>query len=343
MNEPLVSILIPCLNEEKYIGKVLDSVIAQSIGMERLDIIVLDGMSKDKTKEIVEEYGKRYSNIRCIANPGKTAPHALNIGIENAKGDVVVRMDAHSIYPKNYVEVLVNELVRLNADNVGAACITLPGNDSDVALAIATAMAHKFGVGDSDFRVSRGVTKEVDTVPFGCYRRDVFERIGNFDTDLTRNQDDEFNARLIENGGKIYLIGGLEIQYFARENFRKLAKMYYQYGLFKPLVNKKRKHPATLRQFAPPLFVLAWIFAILWFILGPFWPSVPLLALFLVYFVPSFYFGFKLAINMKKPSFIFLMPMSFFWMHFSYGWGYLNGIINFSFSTSSTAKVQSNR
>jgi glycosyltransferase involved in cell wall biosynthesis len=311
--------------------------------MERLDIIVMDGMSEDRTKEIVEQYAEKHDNIRCVSNPGRTAPYALNIGIENAKGEVIVRMDAHSIYPNDYVEILVNELFRLEADNVGAAWNTLPGNDTDMALAIATAMAHKFGVGDADYRVSDGATKEVDTVPFGCYRRDVFDRIGNFDTDLTRNQDDEFNARLIESGGKIFLIGRVEIQYFARENLRKLMTMYYQYGLFKPLVNKKRKHPATLRQFAPPLFVLAWIATILWVFIGPVWPMLPLTALVLVYFIPAFYFGIRLAFKMHKPSFVFLIPLVFFSMHFSYGWGYLNGIINFSFSTSSTAKVQSNR
>lgn len=326
MMQQMVSIIIPCLHEEKFIGKVLDALLKQTYPKESLEILVVDGMSTDGTREIVAAYVLKYPFIKLIDNPGRTAPKAMNIGIGLSRGEVIVRMDAHCSYPSNYVQVLVDELANQKADNVGAVIRTIPGNDSTIAQSIAIGMSHPAGVGNSHFRTGTDALKEVDTVPFGCYRRDVFKRIGLFDETLTRNQDDEFNARLVQNGGKICLIGYLQIDYFARETWAKAFKMFYQYGLFKPLVNMRLKAPATMRQFAPPAVVLAWVFAVMWCLLSPVYPGLFLILMGLAYVLPVILISIGLAVKNKQFALLFFLPLTFVGIHFSYGWGYLKGL-----------------
>jgi len=197
------------------------------------------------------------------------------------------------------------------------------------ARAIAYATSHPFGIGNAQYRISNEKEPyEVDTVPFGCYKKKVFEKIGLYDTDLTRNQDDELNARLIQNGGKIYLIPNLKIKYFARDKFSKMFKMFYQYGLFKPLVNLKLKQPATIRQFVPLLFVLFLIFGgILSFI------SLRFFYLYLlglcVYLGINILVSLKIATEKKDLRLFPYLVYSFFLIHLSYGLGYLKGILDF--------------
>jgi GT2 family glycosyltransferase len=164
-------------------------------------------------------------------------------------------LDAHTEFPQNYFTNLINNAEKLGADNVGGVVKTLPADFTVKANAIAIALSHIFGVGNSHFRVGAKTIKEVDTVPFGCFRRDIFNKIGLFDVDLIRNQDDEFNGRIIKNKGKIFLIPQIVVKYYARDTIEKVFKMFYQYGLFKPLVNKKLGMPTTIRQFLPVLFV----------------------------------------------------------------------------------------
>lgn len=343
MSKPFVTILIPCYNEEGFIAKTLDAMLGQTFPLPQMEIFVIDGESTDRSREIISSYAAKHSQIKLLHNPGRTAPKALNMGIEKASGEIIIRVDAHCIYPAHYIATLVETLQELNADNVGGSWKTLPANDSIQARAVAVATSHKFGVGGSQYRSGTKKTIQVETVPYGCYPKRVFEKIGKFDEDLVRNQDDEFNARLIQNGGKIYLIGGLEIGYFARETISKAAHMFYQYGLFKPLVNKKLKNPATLRQFAPPLFVLAWFAVILWWVFTDFTFALPLIALMVVYFVPAFYIGLTQAVKNNTFSFIFLLPYVFFVFHMAYGIGYLQGIYEFLIRDKKTINVQSRR
>jgi len=259
-----VSIIISCRNEESFISDTLLSIINSEYSLESMEILIIDGLSDDKTRKIVKEFENKYSQIKLLDNPNKTVPYAMNIGIEKAKGDIIIRLDAHSIYPADYISKLVYWIEKLDADNVGGVWDTIPANDTLEAKAIAYSTSNSFGIGNAQYRISNKVEPyEVDTVPFGCYKAEVFDKIGLFDLDLTRNQDDELNGRLIQNGGKIFLIPDLKIKYFARENFDKMFKMFYQYGYFKPLVNIKLNAPATLRQFVPPLFVLFLIFGTL--------------------------------------------------------------------------------
>ena len=334
----MVSVICPIYNEEKYIAQCIDSVLAQDYPKKDLEVLFVDGMSSDHTREIVQVYTRQHTFLKLIDNPQRTVPYAMNIGIEAAKGDIIIRLDAHAVYPTNYFSKLVEGLHRHHADNVGAQCRTLPVNQSATAIAIAEALASSFGVGNSMFRI--GITEDIetDTVPFGCFRREVFEKVGLYDTDLIRNQDDELNARIINHGGKIVLLAGLEFDYYARDSYAKLFKMYYQYGLYKPLVNKKLGSPATLRQFIPPIFVIG---LVLGAILSLCIPFIGLLygAVILLYLAAGMLIGLKLSRKHQSVSLVLAMPFTFFILHLSYGIGYIHGIIKLLFKQSFSVTI----
>ncbi|HEX2248809.1 MAG TPA: glycosyltransferase family 2 protein [Gemmatimonadales bacterium] len=255
--DPMVSIIIPCLNEEGYIAGCLDSILSSDYPKERLEILVADGRSTDRTREIVAEYAaKDASVVTLLDNPTGTTPAALNVAVRAASGEVILRMDAHVTYPPEYIRRLVLGLEESGADNVGGVLETVPADDTALARAIAIGMSHRFGVGNSHFRVGSTRAREVDTVPFGCFRREVFARAGLFDEELIRNQDDEFNFRLISRGGRVMLLPEVSCRYFARRSLGQLARMYYQYGYFKPLVARKVGRIMTLRQLIPALLML---------------------------------------------------------------------------------------
>jgi len=176
-------------------------------------------------------------------------------------------------------------------------------------------------------------------VPFGCFRKEIFDRIGLFDEELIRNQDDELNGRIIKNGGKIFLIPDVIIDYFARDEVSKFSKMFYQYGLFKPLVNKKLGAATTIRQFFPVLFVLLLITTFFFTVFQLFAYKL-LLAVVFVYFMLAITFAIKESENIGQ---IFLMPILYFILHLSYGWGYLVGIFKFVILNKSGIKVAANR
>lgn len=323
---PFVSVVIPCRDEEKFIEAVIKNLLDQDYPQSKTEIIFVDGQSKDQTIAIIQKYGQQYSFIKLLYNERKIVPVALNLAIKESHGDIIVRMDAHSIYPTNYISELVKQLIGLKADNVGGVWETLAGDDTLMAKSIALAVSSPFGIGNASYRLSGQQIKQTDTVPFGCYRRDVFEKIGLFDEDLVRNQDDEFNARLVKSGGKIFLIPSVVIKYFARPTISKISKMFYQYGLFKPWVNKKLSSAATIRQFFPPgliLFNLFFIFLCIlyksvWMFLGIFWG---------IYFITGFLFAIRIASVKKQILLSPIIPFIFSVIHFSYGWGYLKGII----------------
>lgn len=326
-----VSIICPIFNEGKFIEKCIDSILSQDYPRELYEFILVDGMSTDSTLEKVKVYTQKYSFIKLLDNPHKVVPFALNIAIQAATGDVIIRIDGHCVYPTNYVSVLVKYLFELEADNVGAVWNTMPAKNNSICRAIAFGSSHKFGVGNSKHKVGATEIIETDTVPFGCYRREVFDKIGFFDEELTRNQDDEFNGRLIKNGGKIFLIPQLVINYIARDSLKKMSKMFFQYGLFKPLVNKKLGTPTTIRQFFPVVFVLGLFFGA---VLSCF--SKIMLTLYLVvlalYMILAIQFSIKNMFKEKDWKLFFLIPAVFITIHISYGIGYLIGLYKIVFN-----------
>ena len=314
-------------NEERFIARCLESILLNDYPADRLEIIVVDGMSEDGCRTIVDGFAAQHSSIRLLDNPARITPAALNAGIEASKGDVVMRMDAHTVYPPNYISRCIESLQRYGADNVGGLWDIRPGSRSVMARAIAVAQAHPFGVGNAYYRIGVSEPKWVDTVPFGCYRRDVFDRIGLFDMDLIRCQDDEFNARLIRHGGRILLDPAIRCLYFARSTLGQVARMFYQYGYFKPLAAKKVGRVMTVRQLVPGLFVIALIGT---GCMGLFWPPALLVLLLVLgsYLTAGFGAGLKaarrhgLAVGLN-------LPLVFAIMHFSYGIGFLKGALDF--------------
>jgi glycosyltransferase involved in cell wall biosynthesis len=324
---PKVSIVIPCRSEEKFIGKCLDSILANGYPMDQLEILVVDGMSEDGTRTTVQSYARQYAMIRLLDNPKKITPAALNIGIAHAKGDIIMRMDAHNTYQPHYISELVGWLEKTKADNVGGLFVTVPAAQTLMAEAIALALSHPFGVGNAYFRIGVKEPRWVDTVPFGCYRREVFDRIGMFDEELVRNQDDEFNLRLIRQGGRILLIPEIVSCYYARESLPKLWRMYYQYGYFKPLVVRKVGGIVTVRQVIPAVFVLSLLVSGVlapWTVYG----GWVLCALVFAYVAADL--GSSICVGFQRRVRCALaLPVVFPVLHLSYGLGFLKGILDF--------------
>lgn len=328
-NESKISVIVPCYNEEKFIEPLIKNLVSQDYPTHLTEIIFADGNSSDKTRAIIEDHMMKYPNIKCIENPGQFVPSGLNLAIKAASGDVIIRVDAHSIYPLNYFKVLIDKLFSSDAQNVGGMWDTQPGADTDEARAIVLATSHPLGIGNASYRLGGDRDVFVDTVPFGCFHRNLFERIGFFDEDLLRNQDDEFNGRIIKHGGKILLIPSLKIKYFARPTFSKLARMFYQYGLFKPLVNIKLGAPATLRQFAPPLLVLSIVVLILLSAVIDIFRYLLFFELFF-YFCAIVFVSIKLT-RMNSLKLLLNTALAFPAIHFSYGIGYIFGLYRYTF------------
>lgn len=324
-DRPIVSIVIPCRNEGKFIDGCLRSIVANDYPKNRLEVLVVDGMSEDETRATVQHYVRDHAFVRLLDNPNRITPTALNIGIGAAKGEIIMRMDAHSTFPPEYVSRLVDWLQRTQADNVGGAWITAPAEPTPMAEAIALALSHPFGIGNAYFRIGVKEPKWVDTVPFGCYRRDVFDRVGLFDEELARNQDDEFNLRLLKKGGRILLIPDVVSYYHARDSLHKLWRMYYQYGYFKPLVVRKVGR-LTIRQVIPATLVFSLLAT------GAVAPwSVHARGLFvgivLAYVIAnlstSFFISLRRSVKLALPLAV-VFPV----LHLSYGAGYLLGIVD---------------
>lgn len=327
-NLPFISIIVPCRNEKKYIEGLLKSIDSQDYPKDRLEVIIADGMSDDGTREILSNIKSDFNYLTVIDNEKKIVPTALNKAIRMSKGEYIIRLDAHSFYPCSYFSRLIEVIEKTGADNVGGMWITEPGDSSLKAKAISLATSHPFGVGNSAYRTPTVKTDpfEVDTVPFGCYRRSVFERIGYFDEELVRNQDNEFNERLLNNDGKILLIPDLKIKYFARENFSKLWLMNYHYSLFGPLVDKKLNKRPRLRKYVPSLFVLSLAIPTL---LGFKIKKLRYISAFsaFLYLILNMYFSLKICIRERNFRLFAYLMSAFIVTHFSYGIGFLIGSV----------------
>lgn len=320
---PLVSIVIPCRNEAEYIGPLLESILANDYPRDRLEVLVVDGMSDDGTRDVIASYAGRHPSIRLLDNPKRITPHALNLGITRAGGAIIMRMDAHASYPPTYVGDLVEWLDRTGADYVGGAWVTLPGDATPTARAIAAVLAHPFGIGDSRYRLGTNEVREVDSLPFGCFRRELFERLGLFDEELVRNQDEEFSFRVIRAGGRVLLVPGVVCSYYARRSLRQVGRMFYQYGLFKPLVALKIGRIMTLRQVVPGAFVLSVLLTVL---AAPWSAAARALAAVILGTYLAVSAGCALALGRRHGARVGLAAAAVFSVvHVCYGYGFLRG------------------
>ena len=320
-----ISLIIPCRNEEKFIDRCLNSVNEQDYPMDNLEVLVVDGMSKDKTLQIVENYREKLLSIKILENPKKTTPYAFNLGINYSKADIIMIMSAHSTLEKDYISKCVKYLDKHNVDNVGGIWITLPGDNTIMAQSIALTLSHPFGVGNTYFRIGSEEPRYVDTVPFGCYRKEVFRKIGLFNEELIRNQDLEFNLRLKKAGGKILLVPDIVSYYYARSTLKALAKNNFSNGFWVIYSTKFAKMPFSVRHLIPFFFVISLIGSfILSLIYRPF-----IYMFFLVsvaYLILNVFLSLRISI---QKGFKYFVPMmvSFATLHFSYGFGSIWGLI----------------
>ncbi len=329
-----ISIVAACRNEARHIGAFLDSILAQDFGAMTWEALISDGMSSDGTREILDAYSQRHSNIRVLTNHGRTTSTGLNTAIRACAGRIVMRFDAHTSYAADYCRRSVETIERTGADNVGGPARTKV--EGVKARAIAAAYHSRFSTGGARFH-DPGFEGFVDTVPYGCWWREIFDRIGLFDESLVRNQDDEFNLRLLRAGGKIWQNPAIVSWYSPRATIRGLFHQYFQYGFWKVAVIRKHRVPGSWRHLVPAGFVLAWmVLVLMWmiaFVAGPGllfdWASRLLLTLLGGYGVANITASLLSARKHGWDTLI-LLPTAFAAFHFSYGLGFLAALPRFA-------------
>lgn len=256
---PLVSVVVPCRNERRFIADFLDSLLTNSYPPDRLEVLLVDGMSDDGTRDIIQRYTPTHPHLRMLDNPRRVTPAALNTGIQAARGEIIVRLDAHAEYPPNYLRQCVQALLdHPEADNVGGVRISRSRTDTVLARSVALASMHRLGAGNARFRVGAAEPQWVDTVWCGCYRRRVFDQIGYFDEALTCAQDREFNRRLRDHGGKILLVPDIECYYYPRGTIRDFCSRTFDNGYWPYRASwLAGRWIGSGRNLAPPAFVIA--------------------------------------------------------------------------------------
>ncbi len=321
-----ITIVIPCRNEDRFIGNSLTSIIESSYPNEFLEVLVVDGMSEDNTRQIVNTYTKKYPFIKLIPNYKKITPAALNLGIKSSTGNYIIIMSAHSSFHRNYILILYKKMAILNADVVGGIMETKVKEKNKKSLSIKCVLSNKFGVGNSMFRIGHYKEILVDTVPFGLYRKEVFYETGFYDERLIRNHDIEFSKRLIKNNKKIYLIPDAFCTYYAREKFTTLAKNNFKNGAWNiyTVYITKNLFSLSLRHFIPIGFLLSLTVPLLlaFFNTNLLWISATIFTIYNSLIISQ-------VIKMNNSSTKFAnMFWAFYTLHFSYGLGSLIGLFN---------------
>ncbi len=320
-----VAVIIPTLNEERFISACLDSVIAQSYPVDKMDIMVVDGGSKDRTHEIVREYGRKYPNIRLLDNPGKIQSIAFNIGVRESSAPYIVRLDAHAFYKEKYIEFCVKHLAEHpEYGNVGGVCDIRPQNTKIQAEANAVLNQVSFGIGGAAFRVGAEAGC-VDTVPFGAFPRKVISEIGGMREDLARGEDNEFNSRIHKAGYKIYLDPAIECIYYARDTIKASCKQMYANGESIGKLFYIDRKAIGLRHLVPMGFVLSLIGSLLIGVV--YTPFLFLFAGILALYLIADILATLSACSKFGWKYIGILPVLFLFVHVSYGWGTLVGIL----------------
>lgn len=318
-----VSFVVPVRNEEVHIRGCLQSLVEQDYPAVDFEIIVVDGRSSDRTRAIIGEICQQNTKIRCLDNPAGIVPTAMNIGIRAARGEVIIRADGHNIYPRDYAANCVKYLEETGAENVGGPCMTVPANDSFGAKLVASVLSSPFGVGDSKFRTSRE-EGFVDTVPFGAFRREVFDRVGMYNEKLVRHQDNDLNARIRKAGGKIYLTPALTTQYHPVKTFWALLKYAFRNSRWNAFALRENKGSMGLRHIAPGAF-LTLLLVLLPASFMSAYARAFLTAMLAIYLLIGFYFAARS--NAKGNLALSLaLPFAAFCFHLAYGVGVLTGI-----------------
>ncbi|MDT5159237.1 MAG: hypothetical protein QOH51_3594 [Acidobacteriota bacterium] len=335
-----VSVVVPCFNEERFIGEVLENLARQDGGGGQFEIIIVDGMSTDGTRARVEQFVESHprTDVRLVENPARHIPSALNRGIEAARGQIIARMDAHAVPSANYLRDCLEQLRRDDVAVVGMPCRIRPGADTLVARANALAVSHPFGIGDAKYRTAAAAggasstaggassSRFVDTVPFGVFTKELWRQLGGYNEDLLTNEDYDFNYRVRRRGGGVLLDITGYCTYFARPTFATLTRQYFRYGLWKAQMVKLHPRSIRLRQLVAPAFVCALVVTGalgLWLA-----PARWLLALVIIaYAALAFASALQLARREGEWKLLPLVPISFLLIHLAWGSGFLLGLL----------------
>ena len=329
---PFVSVVVPVRNEEKFIGKCVESLLNGTYPKDKLEILVVDGMSEDETRKIVERYERKYPHVvKLLKNEKLYTPCGLNIGIKNSRGDIVMVAGAHTTFSENYIEECVKRLLN-NCDVAGGIVKTLPRDDKPISKAIASVLKHPFGVGGAKYRIKEDLKEdiEVDTVAYGLYKKEIFDKVGLFNEKLIRNQDIELNHRIKRSGGKIILVPSAQAFYYARNTLKSLWKNNFENGFWVIWSLKFAKLPFSIRHVVPLAFILFLIFgfllSFLWGSFAYFFGSV--IGLYIILLLIS---SFQIALKLKNFMIFFCSIISFLTLHISYGLGSLWALIKWEF------------
>jgi glycosyltransferase involved in cell wall biosynthesis len=335
---PSVSIIIPCYNEQDTIYKLLEAIYTQTFPRTDLEVVISDGMSSDGTQAEIVAFSDSHPDmhISVVKNPTRNIAAALNRAIKETHGEIIIRLDAHSIPYPDYIERSVTDLEVGLGENVGGIWEIHPGAQTWVAQSIAVAASHRLGVGDALYRHTENAAL-VDTVPFGAFRRELFALIGFFDESLLTNEDYEFNARIRKSGGKVWLDPSIRSVYISRPTLAKLAKQYARYGFWK--WRMLRRYPETLRwrQVLPPLFVLSLCVGAGLAIFLPIFRVLLVVEIF-VYLIVLVAAGVQAAMRQKKIYLVIGLPLAIATMHITWGAGFLWSMIKEIFTVRNLEK-----
>ena len=322
-DQPSISVIIPCYNEEATIHKLLEALRSQTYPLTKMEVVISDGFSTDHTRDVIAKFQKEHADlaVRVVDNKAKTIPAGVNQAIRESRGEILVRLDAHSMPIPEYVERCVEAHQNGKGDNVGGVWDIQPGADTWVAKSISFAAAHPLGVGDAMYRLN-AKPGAVDTVPFGSFRRSLIQKIGAFDETLLANEDYEFNTRVRESGGVVWLDPAIRSVYFSRSTLKKLAEQYWRYGFWKLKMLKRYPHTLRWRQALPPAFVF-FLAALIVLSLGLRISQVLLVLQLFVYFFILGLAGIQLAIKTRKGFLIWGLPLAIATMHITWGAGFL--------------------
>jgi succinoglycan biosynthesis protein ExoA len=325
--KPNVSVLIPCYNEQVILPLLLHAIAVQTYPLDRIEVIISDGMSTDRTREEINTFQQSNPdlNLSVVDNLKKNIPSALNVALACAKGSIIIRMDAHSIPNPDYIERCVTALESGLAENVGGVWDIRPASSGWISRSIALAATHRLGVGDAQYRYTNQ-SGYVDTVPFGAFKKELVDRIGSYDETLLTNEDYEFNVRIRQSGGRIWLDPAIRSVYYARDSLQGLAKQYRRYGYWKAQMLKRYPSTIRLRQAIPPLFVISLIGLLtlsIWFSLA----RLAFLLEMMVYLAALWIAAAQLSLRHKDARLLVGVPLAIATIHFSWAGGFLWNLI----------------
>lgn len=322
---PHIAIIIPTLNEERFIEACLTSLYQQSYPIDLMDVMVVDGGSQDQTITIVNQWATAHPNLRLLINPKKIQSAAFNVGCNASTAPYIIRLDAHALYHSNYILLCVQHLVETPMlGNIGGICIIKPKDDSLIASANAILNKSRFGIGGAAFRVAN-TAMEVDSVPFGAFPRKVINEIGGMREDLVRAEDNEYNSRIRKAGYKVFLDPAIQSTYFSRSTIKESVKQMYSNGLSIGILCHLDRQAVGLRHLVPLTFVTS---LILCAGIGLFVPLAGYFGLLILsLYVLCAIVASAILSKQYGKRYFFVLPILFFCVHIAYGWGTIVGLI----------------